>query len=721
MRLSRASLLPIVLLAALTPATTARAAGGTAPPSAGFVPGVPLTDTSGASLNGSEPSILVDSHDNVFASAPVGVPTGGCPFWYVHPDAPNGAGKLFDYRGTIDVDHGGAGGGDCDISSTKAVGTADDVSVTSLSLANLTSNVTTDAGATFKTAANNASQQVFGVDRQWQASDDQLGRHYLTVHDLATDNIQVSVSTDGGYQFVQNTPAINPATNAAALSYGPVTLTALSHSNHFGALVVNPANHHVYIPFLAPLGNTGSGAQNTFYLAEGDPCAVACQAGVPAGPITWTTHTVFADPAADNLANDFPTIALDRNGTVYAGFTGAVTKAANAGSGYDANRIFVTHSKDASLDAWTTPQAVDGGTGNSNVFPWLAAGTKGNVAIAFYSSTLAPNGACPGGVGTAGNGTSVSDNCLNLWHVAVAQSADGDSDTPSWTVNDASGLVHAGPVCNRGLSCATGTRTLLDFFDTDLDSQGRLNLVYASDTRAPGTADVKYTRQCTGSSLTGTDLGGTCYPLGTPPPCPTNGAYTDPAGDANAVLGTSTPAPSDPAFDVVSGSLSTVGSSLRLSVKLNDLTDGPVGQIVEQHFKVNGHEYYVMAQRATGTHTITYVYGEEVTDPQTGVPGRSEIGSTTGTFDDTTDLVTTDFPFGSRMANGDVVSDVVITTRRDGVAAIPDVDTAKGACAYTLGAADPAVDVPDVPFAALAPVAGLLVLGTVYYRRRRTA
>ena len=65
---------------------------------------------------------------------------------------------------------------------------------------------TTDGGATWKTVANSASQQAFVVDRQWQASDPALGRHYLTVHD-GTANIQTSVSTDDGYQYVQNREA----------------------------------------------------------------------------------------------------------------------------------------------------------------------------------------------------------------------------------------------------------------------------------------------------------------------------------------------------------------------------------------------------------------------------------------------------------------------------------------------------------------------------------
>ena len=195
----RPALLPVcVTLSLLAPAALAVVvSGGSA--AAGFEPALVLNDADGVTTGGAEPSIEVDSHDNVYVSAPVGVPLSGCPFWEVEPDI-----RSYAYRGTIDIDHFGVGGGDCDISLTDnpdPSATHDVASVTSLSLANLTSNKTSDGGETFQTVANPAAQQVFGVDRQWQASDRGLDRHYLTVHDLATVNIQTAVSIDGGYTY----------------------------------------------------------------------------------------------------------------------------------------------------------------------------------------------------------------------------------------------------------------------------------------------------------------------------------------------------------------------------------------------------------------------------------------------------------------------------------------------------------------------------------------
>ncbi|MDT7547529.1 MAG: hypothetical protein QOE99_3639 [Actinomycetota bacterium] len=710
---------------------TTAAAATPSPPA--FTAPLPLYDKAGASTNGSEPSIHVDSKDNVYVSAPAGVPTGGCPFWTVHKDAAG-----YDYRGTIDTDHASVGGGDCDISSTPSTtpGAAyDNVSVTSLSLANLTSNVTTDGGATFSTVANPVSQQAFVVDRQWQAADPTLGRHYLTVHD-GTANIQVSVSTDGGYQYIQNTFAIDPTKNRKALSSG-VSISVVDGSNHFGALVVDPTNHHLYIPFLAPLEGTTGFNENTLYISEGDPCpsgACTTPAGTPS-PISWTTYKAFDAPVADNLSNDFPALTMGSDGTLYAAFTGAVTNPAtsNAGDEFSKSRIFVLHSTlKHSAATWAPPQAVDPGTGNANVFPWLVAGSDGNVGVAWYASTLAGT-TCPG-AGAAGNGTSVSDNCLNVWHVAYAQSSDGNTSSPTWTVTDVSGTVHKGPICNKGLSCATGTRTMLDFFDVALDSAGRTNLVYVSDMRQLDTADVTYTRQCGGTSLTGVALadapcstGGGAGGGGTTggavvPACPTP-AITDAEGDATQVIvadtGQSTVNQKD--LDIRDGNLawSDATGELVALVHVSDLAAAPgSSEYLRFDFKLNNITYEITAKRDnTGATSFSW--------SQPGL-GATSLGSLVGTFDDAKSAITVALPAAAYAAAqptqpplglGSVISTMSVLTQRVAGVVTATADSAtSGACVYTV-AAGPIV--PEVPYAALLPLVAGGLLGAVELRRRR--
>src|SRR5687768_9817800 len=155
MRLRRA-LLPVLATAiAAAPLVYAAETTSTTTATVAFSPPIPLYDDAGVSTGGSEPSIEIDSKGNVYVSAPAGVPTGGCPFWDVHPDRLGESGLPYDYRGTIDTDRFSVGGGDCDISITDNPGGAyDTASVTSLSLANLTSNRTSDGGETFVAVAN---------------------------------------------------------------------------------------------------------------------------------------------------------------------------------------------------------------------------------------------------------------------------------------------------------------------------------------------------------------------------------------------------------------------------------------------------------------------------------------------------------------------------------------------------------------------------------------
>lgn len=591
MRRSLPSIRPAVALMALLGATAtlpALALTDVGDPAAAavtsFAREVVLTDDEGRSTRGAEPTIEVDSHGSVYVTAPAGVPTGGCPFWEVTPDALGPSGKPYTYRGTVDTDRFGVGGGDCDVSLTDnpdPTATHDVVSITSLSLANLTSNTTSDGGATFVPVANPASQQVFAVDRQWQASDRGLDRHYLTVHDLATSNIQVAVSTvTGGYQYVSNVPAIDPTVSTQALSAGVLGLRGTFGGNSFGTTVVDPQTHKLYIPYVAPSGDTFD--YNAVWVAEGDPCAtVPCERGLPAGPISWTNHRVYTGPLTAGLGDGFPAIALDGAGVLHLAWTGDAGKPATAGSGQDANRVFTIRSgvRDVRPGSWSTPQAVDPGTAHANVFPWMVAGDGGRVGIAWYSSTR--DATCPAGT-VAGPTTDVNDDCRNVWTVQYAESHDANGPAPTWrTTQASSGPVHRGAICVQGLNCPAGTRTLLDYFDMALDGAGRPHLAFNSDVREPGTPDIHYTRQCTGTTLRGLALGSTCGTTGEPPAglCPGTAGFVDPAGDATEVfVSGQTPLPSDPALDLLSGSITwdATRSALLLRARVSDLTAPPL-------------------------------------------------------------------------------------------------------------------------------------------------
>ncbi|MFN2462573.1 MAG: hypothetical protein ABR573_01555 [Candidatus Dormibacteria bacterium] len=527
---------------------------GPAPVAAGnignarFIPGLALLNQGGANTNSNEPSIRVDPLGHVYVAAPAGIPNGGCPFWTLHPDSFNGAGKAYEYRGKFDTDYGGIGGGDCDIAigGLTGAGGQTNVAVSSLTLANLTTNTSSDFGQTFRTPANNTSIQSTGVDRQWNAADTSLGQVYMTVHD-ATGNILLSASTDGGYTYVSNSVAITP------------TVFTTARSNHFGGLVVNPVNHQLYLPF------TSGGVM---YIAVGDPCAVSCTPGTPLAPgtVTWTNHVVYTDPNMTALAHDFPVIGIDAGQGVYVGWS-------------DTRHIFVSHSTNPAADnTWSTPVQVDQGPSHSNMFPWMVGGKQGAIDVVFYNGSLAsPSGSpCPSGAtGAIDDASGVNNSCHNVWRVGFAQSFDGGA---TFAQSPATDISHRGSICDQGLNCSVfgGDRTLGDFFQVDLDPLGGANIAYTADAN-----QVTYTRQCQGlSATTGAPIQRSCKALeqaSLPPQDVCNGAnvVVDAGGDAADPLGL----PGDTStadVTAVSFSADATKKTLTTTLQLSNLSLVPV-------------------------------------------------------------------------------------------------------------------------------------------------
>jgi hypothetical protein len=546
----------------------------TATPQTAFTPGLALKTDKGANTGAAEPSLAVDRHDNVYVSGPVGVPTGGCPVWTIHPGSLNAQGLQYEYDGSSDTDHAGVGGGDCDISTGPNPGGAagyDDVSVSSLSIANLTTNRSTD-GHTFQDPANPVGTQVFGVDRQWQAADYGLGTqgvHYLTVHDLATTNIMVAVSTDGGYSFVSNSTAIDGAHQFAATG---------NNGNHFGTLVVDPTTHRLYLPFIAPADPNDS-VNHVVYVAEGTP-----DPSNPLLPISWTDHVVYTGPADQTLDHIFPAITIDTAGTVYVAWAGDTASSAT-------NRIALSRmSTPRDASTWTAPVFVDDGTGHSNMFPWLAAGAPGIVDVTWYGSGQAGSGAsCPAGQsGQPNDSAGVNNNCFNQFTTKFAQSTDGGQ---TFAVTDATPVVHAGSICDAGTACLTigGDRTLLDFFDMELDSAGGANIAYASDIASPGTAQITYTRQCSGvSATTGAaftrDCGAMVPPTQSGPTETCDGAnvITDATGDSSNPTG----GPAAGTSDITNVAFTPTATGFDITLTAADLEQVPPTGTADQYWYV---------------------------------------------------------------------------------------------------------------------------------------
>ena len=104
--------------------------------------------------------------------------------------------------------------------------------------------------------------------------------------------------------------------------------------------------------------------------------------------------------------------------------------------------------------------------------PWIAAGDNGRVDIVYYTTSTAvdPN---------------IAPNTVQ-WNVMFAQSLNANAREPAFTISSASHHVnHTGPICNQGILCGTGTRTLADFFQVAIGPDGLANISYADNGPVP--------------------------------------------------------------------------------------------------------------------------------------------------------------------------------------------------------------------------------------------
>jgi hypothetical protein len=443
-------------------------------------------------VQGVEPGDRVDSQGTAYVVSIRGVP-GGIDLWRWYQTAdggPNGDKTLpFKYEGQPDncgifsFTSGGCannvgtpmnlgiapGGGDADIAVNAPPLGVPNLAVTSLDLVpGVTATHSTDRGDNFS-APNPVAALLPGDDRQWNDAIDAL-TVYLEYHDIATFNIEVQRSIDGGFTYGNG---VGEAIDATTLPNVVGAATTPPTGNVAGQTRIDksscPSRGNLYQIFVGPESmaeNIAGAPPRTVYVGVSNDAKLGLLA------FMFTDHKIFTSPptspgATFGTANLFPALATDDLGFVYAVWS-------------DNTNIFYSSSSDQGT-TWTTPVRVNSGNtvGKANLFPWVAADANGHVVVVWLGDNL---------VGNSNDRTvlekSCSDganSCWAKWNVYMAETVTGHALVPGFTQYTASDhIIHSGTVSTGGLG-GGADRNLADFFQVALDAQHRGNISFADD------------------------------------------------------------------------------------------------------------------------------------------------------------------------------------------------------------------------------------------------
>ena len=375
-----------------------------------------------------EPAIHVSRANNVFLGSELGV-GGGSELWRglgaIGGTGASGCG--LEYRGQPNSVTGGLGasGGDIDLANASTVNSAGNYNlyVASLNLGSVNVAHSTDNGTTFSQTPVQAGLPI--DDREWIAAFG-ASTALLTYHDIATNNIDVLTSTNGGQTFT-HTSRVIPDTDYKA------------SANELGNIVIDHDNlpagggFYAYQAFVAPSSSSGSNNNEAWLGVSSD------------GGKTWSDNPIACSiaGASTDLNHNFPNVSVAPNGNIYYAYS-------------DDKNIYTAESTDHGK-TWTCSGAVSTNTAQA-IFPWLVA-TNSGVDLVYYGAPTTSN---------------------QTWSVYFAQNVGGSWGTPQQLM-----AVHSGSVCETGANCTSG-RQLFDDFGVDTDSSGFAHIAFSQDSPSLG-------------------------------------------------------------------------------------------------------------------------------------------------------------------------------------------------------------------------------------------
>ena len=479
------------------------------------------------------PSTNASGHHDVYVSAPWGFSTtasfvwksedGGQTFHLIGDESPAALGKP-----ALTC----TGGGD----SALANDPAGNLYFTDLQgLTNVSDSVSTDGGNTFTSTCNAANDA--GVDRPWIAVYGNplstSGREYMTVDEIG----QCAPENCGLGQAGANMLEVTQTSGAAAGAqiYSPLPAQQVEPDGIVGGAVVDQRNGDLYLVHTAFTDNsgnlTGGGDANgntNAIVVDRFPGGYAQSVAtpVPAGSISLckpynasgpcSSETVVHSPlgangnSTVNNGQDFSPIAIDSSGNLYVVWAQSPVDASGNIDG--PTTVYLAASSDGGA-TWSAPIDVSSHVGGlqTNVFPWVAAGSAGRVDIVWQGTQTL--GSCPAEPCGAGfiNGS---------WNVYMAQTTNAvvsghPNASPSFTTTKVTEYPnHFGAICEFGIACTTGgDRGLADFIQVQADPSGAADVVWADGANddfngGETSAVIAFAQQTSGPGLFGGSVSG---------------------------------------------------------------------------------------------------------------------------------------------------------------------------------------------------------------------
>lgn len=330
------------------------------------------------------------------------------------------------------------GGGDTDLatsSARNALGTYNTY-VASLTVGSVTTSLSQDGGNTWST--NVLSATVPGDDREWIAA------YGANIYDLSYHN------SASGNQIIVNEGTAASGTPVSVQTFSAITdpniLAADTLGNELGNIAIDQKTGNVYQIFVGCPPNVNGvincQALNVAYMAVGTPTGNLV-GGTPV--LNFKDYLIYTDPnPATGLDNNFPNVAVDSAGNVYAAWS-------------DDHNVFVATSTTQG-QSWSAPVQANSGLATTAIFPWMTALASGEVDLVYYGTPAAAN------YQTCAT-TSPTDPCqTEKWYVFMAQNLKALSGG-KWTQAQVTGVVHQGGVCQGGIGCMSNGNDNRDLYD----------------------------------------------------------------------------------------------------------------------------------------------------------------------------------------------------------------------------------------------------------------